>query len=115
MRSTRDHDFGFFIWSAAGFLLAFGAVTSIGLPFLIFGLVLFVVLLFKGPAWPADLGLLAGVGAVCLVIATINAVSGDLSPTVWLTVGISLVGSSAGLFWWLRCRPNPARSSAGSR
>lgn len=114
MMGPTDHDLGFFIWSAVGFLLAFGIVASasIGLPFLLIGLMLFVVLLLKGPTWPTDLGLLAGIGALCILIAIINLISGDLSPTVWLAVGVSLVASSAGLFWSLRCRPGAAGHSA---
>jgi hypothetical protein len=107
VEAARSHDFGFFIWSAVGFLLAFGliAAASIGLPFLLVGLTLFVALQVRGPVWPADLGLLAGIGSVCLVVAAINAASGDLSPTVWLLVGFALIGLSSSLFWWLRCRP----------
>ena len=103
----RDHDWGFFQWFVAGFCVVFGFITgfSIGLPFLLVGLYLFVWLLLRGPSWPADLGLLAGSGAVCLVIGAINAISGDLSPTVWLTVGATLTTWPTFLFWWLRCRP----------
>lgn len=107
VEAARSHDFGFFIWSAVGFMLAFGlvAAASIGLPFLLVGLALFVALQVRGPVWPADLGLLAGIGSVCLVVAAINAATGDLSPTVWLLVGIALIGLSSSVFWWLRCRP----------
>ena len=66
---------------------------------------LFGVLWSREPAWPAYLGLLTGAGTVCLVIATINAISGDLSPVVWALVGITLIGLSSASFWWLRCRP----------
>ena len=108
MKTQRDHDFGFAIWSAVGFLLAFGlvAAASVGLPFLLVGLVLLIALQIRGPVWPADLGLIAGIGSVCLVVAAINASSGDLSPAVWLTVGIALTGLSSGVFWWIRCRPS---------
>jgi hypothetical protein len=101
----HERDWGFFYWATAGFLVLFGFITSIGLPFLILGLLLIVVGVRRGPAWPADLGLLAGAGAVCLVIAAINLLSGDLSPTVWATVGIALVAAGSASFWWLRCRP----------
>ena len=102
-----EHDWGFFQWFGVGFLVVFGFITgfTIGLPFLLVGLLLFGVLTARGPEWPADLGLLAGAGAVCLVIAVISAISGDVSPTVWASVGLALSSSSTFLFWWLRCRP----------
>jgi hypothetical protein len=104
---AHDRDWGFFYWAGIGFLVVFGFITgfSIGIPFLILGLVLLVMGLRRGPGWPSDLGLLAGAGMVCLVIALINAISGDLSPTIWATVGFGLIALSAGVFWWLRCRP----------
>ena len=108
MRGGDHHrDYGFFKWAAVGFLVVFGFITgfSIGLPILVLGLVLVVVLGSRGSAWPASLGLLAGAGSVCLVIATINAISGDLSPVIWALVGITLIGLGSASFWWLRCRP----------
>jgi hypothetical protein len=91
---TRRHgrDWGFFKWFAAGFLVVFGLITqfTIGLPFLVLGAFLFVHLWRRGPGWPADLGLVAGAGAVCLGIAAINLLSGELSPAVWAAVGFAL-------------------------
>jgi hypothetical protein len=104
---AHDRDWGFFLWALAGFLVVFGFIAqfSIGLPFFLAGVFVFVQLFRRGPAWPADLGLLAGAGLVCLVIALISAISGDISPTVWAATGISLVAVSPLSFWWLRCRP----------
>ncbi len=103
----HGRDWGFFLWALAGFLVVFGfiAMFTIGLPFLLAGVFVFVHLARRGPAWPADLGLLAGAGLVCLVIALISAIAGDISPTVWAAVGASLVAVSSASFWWLRCRP----------
>lgn len=103
MRSQRDHDDGFFYWAGVGFLIVFGAVAilSIGAPFFLLGLVLFGVLLGRGPRWPASLGFLAGAGLVCVVIAIIGSVP---NPAGWAAVGVALLGFSAGAFWWLRCR-----------
>jgi hypothetical protein len=42
---------------------------------------------------------------VCLLLAVLYAVSGDLSPTIWALVGIALTSSATFAFWWLRCRP----------
>jgi hypothetical protein len=101
-RGTRD--FGFFQWTAVGFMLAFGAVAilSIGAPFFVLGLVLLGVMLGRGPRWPASLGGLAGAGVVGAVIGLIGAVA---DPGIWAAFGISLVALSATAFWWLRCRP----------
>jgi len=106
----RDHDWGFFQWFAVGFLIVFGFITgfSIGLPFLFAGVFLLAQLMLREPAWPAPLGLAAGAGAVCLVIASINAISGELSPTIWASVGTVLIAGPTFLFWWLRCRPVPS-------
>jgi hypothetical protein len=103
---THHRDLGFFYWAGVGFLVVFGFITgfSIGLPILALGAVLFVVMLRRGPGWPADLGLLAGAGLVCLVIAMINVISGSLSPTIWAIVGVTLTLGGSGGFWWLRCR-----------
>ena len=101
------HDWGFFYWAAVGFLLCFGFVTgfSIGLPFFWLGIAWFVYGLRFGPTWPADLGLPAGIGAACLVLAVIIAANDDLSPTIWASAGLALTAAPTGLFWWLRCRP----------
>jgi hypothetical protein len=113
---VHGRDWGFFYWAGVGFLVVFGFITgfSIGLPILALGVVLFVVMLRRGPGWPADLGLLAGAGLVCLVIAMINVISGSLSPTIWAIVGAALTVGSCGAFWWLRCRPGVSRHSRGA-
>jgi uncharacterized membrane protein len=110
MDPSRAHDWAFFQWAAAGFLVVFGFITgfTIGLPFLVVGVLLLVRLYRRRPAWPADLGALAGAGLVCLVIALISAISGDLSPVVWATVGLVLSAGASATFWWLRCRPSVA-------
>jgi len=103
----HDRRWGFAYWSGVGFLLVFGFVTgfTIGLPFFLFGLIALAIGLRWAPGWPADLGMITGAGTVCLVIGLINAISGDLSPTVWLSIGAVLVATSSGAFWWMRCRP----------
>jgi hypothetical protein len=107
MAAAHDRDWGFFLWALAGFCTVFGfvAMFSIGLPFALAAVILLVWLSKRGPVWPEQLGLVAGAGAVCLLIALISAVSGDVSPNVWAVVGAALVVASAGSFWWLRCRP----------
>jgi hypothetical protein len=109
----REHDFGFFVWAIPGFLVVFGFVTgfTIGLPFLGAGLALFLYLTWWGPTWPADLGLIAGVGAASFVFGCIALISGSYSPAPWLQIGLALVGASGALFWWLRCRPIDSSAS----
>jgi hypothetical protein len=102
--STHHRDWGFASWAGVGFLLVFGvlAILSIGAPFFLLGVLLLGVLLGRGPRWPECLGLVAGAGAVCVVIAVIGAVAG---PAWWAVIGLMLAGAGGGAFWWLRCRP----------
>jgi hypothetical protein len=106
MSESRTHDWGFFYWAAVGALMVFGFITgfSIGIPFLLLGIVLFVRGVWRGPVWPADLGLLAGAGAVCMAFALLFAVTDTYSPLVWAVVGVTLTASSSYAFWLLRCR-----------
>src|SRR6266496_543291 len=69
--TNARHGWGFFYWVGVGFLTVFGfvAILSIGLPFFVLGVVLLAVGVGRGPVWPADLGLLAGAGLVCLLVA----------------------------------------------
>jgi hypothetical protein len=60
------------------------------------------VLLRRGPRWPHSLGLLAGAGTGCLMLAVIAAVAG---PAWWAVIGVALAGASVGAFCGLRCRP----------
>jgi predicted cobalt transporter CbtA len=108
MAQQRDHDWGFVAFAAVGFLIAFGFVTgfSIGLPILFLGLVLLAMPRLWRYDPPADLGLLAGAGVVCLFVAT----SGVDGAVVWAAIGATLAVTSTFAFWWLRCRP--ARPSA---
>ena len=106
MRRHGEHDLGFFVWAVPGFLLTFGVIgaLTIGPPFFLLGAALLFYLWARGPGWPADLGLIAGVGAGALLLASFQATGGD-SPTPWIEIGVGLVAASAGAFWWLRCRP----------
>jgi hypothetical protein len=105
-------DYGYFLWAAAGFLLSFGFVSVLTLPLLAVGLILGVWLYVRGPGWPADLGLLAGFGLTCLVIAGLAAGARGLDPIWWAIAGAVLTSSSTATFWWLRCRPGVERPSA---
>lgn len=69
---------------------------------MVVGLVLLGVLLRRGQRWPASLGLLAGAGVVCLVIAAIDSVGGW---AIWAAVGLGLVGFGSTAYWVRRGRP----------
>ena len=104
MVGEHHRDLGFASWAGVRFLLVFGvvAILSIGAPFFLLGVLLLGVLLGRGPRWPDSLGLFAGAGIVCLVIAVIGAVAGA---AWWAVIGLALAGVGDGAFWWLRCRP----------
>jgi hypothetical protein len=101
---SEGHDWGFFKWSAAGFLAAFGLLYA---PLLIPAIVLIIHLVRRpGGEWPADLGLIAGVGVACLTVAGIQVLGdGGLSPIWWTLAGSALTVTPTFAFWWLRCRP----------
>ena len=103
MVTAPRHDWGFFYFAAVGFLLGFGFLTgfTVGLPLVLLGLVLLLAPRFRRFAWPADLGLVAGAGAVCVAIAALDAF-GD--PRLWALAGLTLVAAASFAFWWMRCR-----------
>jgi hypothetical protein len=107
MAHERAHDWGFFWWAGAGLLLVFGFIAgfSVGLPFFYAGLIALGVLAARGPRWPAQLGLGAGAGLSCLIVAAAIAAEREPSTGIWALVGGALVAGSALAFWWLRCRP----------
>jgi hypothetical protein len=108
VQPRHERDFGFFIWAIPGFLLVFGFYTgfTIGMPIIALGLAMFAYLYLRGPAWPADLGLVAGLGLGSLSFAGFAVASnGDYPVSPWLEIGLGLVCLSAVTFWWLRCRP----------
>lgn len=115
MNARAGLDWGFVGWFVIGFLVAFGYIAgfTIGLPFLALGLILFAWFWWRGPGWPADLGLLAGPGAVCLLIAALRLLDGGGSPTVWGAVGIALTATGVGTFAWLRCRSERGEARLG--
>jgi hypothetical protein len=80
-----------------GFLLVFGvlAILSVGAPLFVLGVLLLGVLVGCGLRRPDSLGLFAGAGTVCLVIALIGAVAGA---AWWAVIGLpgSAVAQSGG-------------------
>jgi hypothetical protein len=114
--SRHDRDWRFFYWLAVGFLTSFGAIAilTIGFPFFVLGILLGVRAFWQGPAWPAQLGVLAGIGTTCFLIALISAVDGGVSPIFWALAGVAATALGAGSFWWLRCRRAGGRPGATS-
>jgi hypothetical protein len=103
-RGSHQRDFGFFIWMLPSVLFVFGFIAqfSIGLPFALAGVVLFGYLYLRGPRWPSDLGLLAGLGLGLMLFWLLPT---DLSPAPFVAAGLGLIAISSLAFWHLRCRP----------
>jgi hypothetical protein len=102
---AREHrrDWGFWIWTAAGLTLFLGFFV---MPVVFWAAVIGAgVLAARGPRWPAPLGLIAGLGLACLVIAYFTAAEHDPAAVGWALAGAALAASPALAFWWLRCRP----------
>jgi hypothetical protein len=101
----HERDWGFFYWAAVGFSIPLGLISIATLPLLAVGVWMFIVGVRRGPPWPADVGLVAGVGVACVVIAFLLAADGSSSPVALATAGAALAVAASGAFWWLRCRP----------
>lgn len=106
MNRARPHrrDLGFFLWMLPSFLFVFGFITgfSIGMPFLLAGVLLFGYLYRRGPEWPADLGLVAGLGCGLLLFWLLPT---DFVQAPFIVAGFSLIVAGSLLYWYLRCRP----------
>jgi hypothetical protein len=105
VNQAHGHDWDFFVFAAIGFLIVFGFLTAltIGAPLILVGLALLTWQWIRASAWHAELGLLAGAGVVCFVVASLATLG---SPMAWASVGAVLVSISSITFWWLRCRPS---------
>jgi hypothetical protein len=94
-------------WAIAGLLLGFGFIMQIGLPFLIIGVVLCIVLSRRGATWPAQFGVPVGAGVVWLIIG----MSGANDAAVWVGVGAAAIVIPSFAFAWLRGRHDPEVAS----
>lgn len=105
--TSHHRDFGFFLWTLPSFLMVFGYITgfTIGMPFFLLGVALLTYMAFRGPEWPADLGLIAGAGTGALLFWLLPT---DYDPLPFVVIGIGMIGSSALTFRHLRCRPRPS-------
>jgi hypothetical protein len=81
----------FWLWSLLGAALLLSVVSYIGVFTAIPALVALYFLARRSPRWPEPLGLLAGFGALCLLVAGLNWDRDGVDPTPWLTAGIVLV------------------------
>jgi uncharacterized membrane protein len=82
----------FWLWALAGGLLTFSvlAAASIGLFVVPFALGALWLAAASGRTWPESLGLLAGAGSVCFLIAYIQRHHDPVDPRPWLAAGIVL-------------------------
>jgi hypothetical protein len=126
---------GFVAWALAGGLLFFSSLTgfSIGLFVLPFALLGVLLVARYSSRWPEAIGVAAGIGAVCLLVALGNrdydpcpasdvltvppgetsAECGGLDPTPWLVGGIVLLSVSVAAHAFVRrWRRQPARRGA---
>ena len=124
MRRRRGWS-AFAIWGVAGALVALTLLSllSIGIFILPLAVIALAVAGWRASGWPEGVGLVAGVGATCLVIAFLSrdyepcddgpltvspgetsAECGGTDPVPWLVVGIALVGASVGAHLLLQRR-----------
>jgi hypothetical protein len=103
----------FAAWAGAGALAVFAFLTgfSIGLFVLPFAVVALVVVWGRTRGGWEALGLLAGAGAIALLIAALHAdpENRGLDPVPWLVAGLLLVGAGAGGYAVAKGR-RPSRS-----
>ena len=94
----------FVAWALAGGVLTLALLTamSIGLFLAPVALLLLVLVGRRARPWPESLGMVAGVGAVCVAVAALSWASrpggGTPNPAGWLAVGIVLVVGAAMLY-----------------
>ena len=91
----------FWGWAAAGALLALSLVSFIGVLTGPVAIGVIALIAWKSRAWPEPLGLLAGIGGMCLLVAAL----GNVEPLPWVTVGIVLAAAGLGGYAWSRSRP----------
>lgn len=101
-------------WFAVGAVLVLGTI-SLGFPVVLVGLAGALLLLSRPAARGSALGLFAGAGAVCVLVAALNWTSrsgGYLNPIPWLVAGAVLISVPVLYFWK---GPDPTRNYAGKR
>ena len=92
-------------WAFVGALCSFTllALASIGLFLLPFALLALFLVGRRGVRGPELLGLITGVGAIVILIGTLNTGDhGGLDPRPWLIVGAALVAAGVVAYAWRR-------------
>lgn len=93
----------FWAWAAAGTLLALSLVSFIGVLTGPVAVVLIALVAWKSRPWPEPLGLLTGVGVLCLVLGSLD----NPGRPAWLAAGTLL--ALAGIVGYARSRPYASR------
>jgi hypothetical protein len=92
----------FWLWAGVGTALALSVVSFVGVLTGIPALVGLLLLARLGPRWPEPLGLLTGIGALCLFVASVNRGSDGLDATPWLVAGVVL--AAGGILFYAEAR-----------
>jgi hypothetical protein len=85
----------FWLWSGAGALLALSVVSFVGVFTGLPAIVALALIARRSPRWPEPLGVLAGIGILCLVVGATNLGSIGFSPAPWLVAGAALLAAGA--------------------
>ncbi len=91
----------FWGWAGAGALLALSLVSFIGVLTGPVAVGLVALIAWRSRSWPEPLGLLTGIGGMCLLVAGL----GNVEPVTWVTTGIVLAVAGLGGYAWSRSRP----------
>jgi hypothetical protein len=92
----------FWLWAGVGGALALSVISFVGVLVGLPALVALWLVARRSPRWPEPLGLLTGVGALCLTIAFLNWDELGVDPVPWLAAGVVL--GAAGIGFYARAR-----------
>ena len=81
----------FWLWALVGGALLLSVISFIGVITGPVALVALFLVARRSPRWPEPLGLLAGFGVLCLVIAALTWSHDGVDPAPWLAAGLALV------------------------
>jgi hypothetical protein len=89
----------FWLWALVGAALLFSVISALGLLTGLPALAALFLVARRSTRWPEPLGLLAGFGALCLVVAGLNWGGEGLDAGPWLTAGLALVVAGVAAYW----------------
>jgi hypothetical protein len=95
----------FWAWAAAGALLALSLISFIGVLTGPVAVVWTALVAWRSRPWPEPLGLLAGIGVLCLVLGSLD----NPGRHAWLTVGAVLCLAGIAGYACSRSRPYASR------